>query len=1232
MNTGNANFVLHSRIEDPYKDNYFTAELTCVETIDFDSDGYLDLYLGYSMMPNVILRNQGPGTSFIRHYDAGSLTADVEFTYATRVLDLNNDGKMDLLGLNRGQANSLHLNDGKGRFHRVTGGPLTAKGCSGSTIVFVDLNGDALSDIFIGDSDGVCAPELYINSPINSFFQPVNAPESQSSTQISLAFDVDGDGIIDIVDFNGENTPNALFKGNGDAQFTSIDGGSLTNGDVTTNIKLDDSNAVAFDCDQDGDNDVFVSSKLVYHDSIPSSELPIHRHHSLQLHVNDGTGNFTWRTMEDFLIGYDTASESWLQVDNDDFAHKIVHLLALDANNDGNTDLFIVRRYFRNSLLINRGNCTFTEHYVDGTENSPEHAYAVALDIENDGDDDLFVVGFGLNNMYVNDGMGNFTRRECGEERGHPEQFHKNVVAFDVDNDGDVDLVVGPDDVLELLESNERETSTEYRRTSTLYINDGRGRFQPSDGGDLSTMQGQISRFVPFDMDNDGDIDLFCLVFNWYSFALLNDGHGKFSHAHLPSELRFVKSALILDADDDGDYELYVAGYGQNSLYTNCGKGFTGTGGVCMLSSTPSVDVVMPARAETVGGTNLIVRGEFLVDNADPTLFVGGNPCISTRYISDDTWLCVLPPGRPGAANVTAESINRLSRETVGLFHYDTPEIRAVHPEFVYRNSSSLTFTIGGANFGVEEAYRSVHIGGHECMNVASIEEHYSLTCVLSAEAFFSDFDRHDVTVTVNNHTTRMAGAVCHKLQGADPSARCLCGVGRAQIDGVCTVCPNGEFNLNPLSERCLACPAQATCKDGTSISSPKGSHSMHLAWRTSPGYWVSASVWNFCGVDDPACFMNRVEKCKADNARSACPGGAPGVCGKGYDATTSLCGRCLAGYSRDEITSECTKCEGRESAWLQMAGLVSGFLLLLYLIYFILKRAGVNSGFAIVEIIESGLDHPVMGIVDEGECSALSGLVNIITGYVQVIGQSLQIFSVDFPSYFAGILDVLRWFTLPLFSFMGAQCFSFFAMGFAYDPFVLGFSFQATLPWFIVGFYTGLFCIVRFFNKSTKKDIFVKIICFILTYVHPSVSATMFRLYNCKSIYASREKKQEFLDADPGVECFTSTQWQAMAGVSIFMLVAFIFGWPIFVYFLLRRLHRTPMKDDRGRVIMKRVRTDRAWMIDLDNKPIISEVEVPSCMLDDPTICSLYGTLFSDFKPQFYWYVNTHMCGCLLP
>ena len=94
LNTGNANFVLHSRIEDPYKDNYFTAELTCVETIDFDSDGYLDLYLGYSMMPNVILRNQGPGTSFIRHYDAGSLTADVDFTYATRVLDLNNDGKI----------------------------------------------------------------------------------------------------------------------------------------------------------------------------------------------------------------------------------------------------------------------------------------------------------------------------------------------------------------------------------------------------------------------------------------------------------------------------------------------------------------------------------------------------------------------------------------------------------------------------------------------------------------------------------------------------------------------------------------------------------------------------------------------------------------------------------------------------------------------------------------------------------------------------------------------------------------------------------------------------------------------------------------------------------------------------------------------------------------------------------------------------------------------------------
>lgn len=500
-----------------------------------------------------------------------------------------------------------------------------------------------------------------------------------------------------------------------------------------------------------------------------------------------------------------------------------------------------------------------------------------------------------------------------------------------------------------------------------------------------------------------------------------------------------------------------------------------------------------------------------------------------------------------------------------------------------------------------------MRVGAHACGNLTVIEPHRSIACVVGAGAFFSDFEKHNVTLEVNGLRAVAPSAVCHKLSAG---AKCLCGAGREQIDGVCTECSPGEFNLNERSDACAACPAGASCTRGTSIVGAEGAYDPVLRWRTSPGYWVDRAVWQFCPPDDPACFLGRVERCADADERSACPGGAPGVCGVGYEPGSILCGRCASGYSRDEVTQSCTRCEGRESAYFQVAGIVSGVLLLLYAVYAVLRRAGVTSGIGMLEVIENVLDHPVVDLVDDAEIGALSGLANIVTCYVQVLGQSLLVFSIDFPSYFAGVLDVLKWFTLPMFSFMGAQCFAYFSAGLRYSPFLMAFSFQAALPWFIIGFYLLVFLAIRS-GRPGEGSIFVKVVAFLLVYFHPNVSAMMFRLYNCRSVYAAQASAQRLLRADPEIKCFLSQQWRAMAAVSAVMLVAFIAALPVGIYVLLMRLHAAPLRNEAGKQIMKRERADggRAAAFDMDGKPIVVEVEVPCTMLDDPRMARMFGT-----------------------
>jgi hypothetical protein len=190
-------------------------------------------------------------------------------------------------------------------------------------------------------------------------------------------------------------------------------------------------------------------------------------------------------------------------------------------------------------------------------------------DIDNDGDLDLLITGGDQSReptatLYENDGDGDFSY-SGGSTDIDGVRSGTDAAFGDVKGDGDLDLVViGNDD--------NRDP------TSTLYLNDGTGRFSKA-GESLEGVAEGAAKFE--DVDDDGDLDLLLVGegASGGSVATIyeNDGTGSFSDMRV--RLRGVTegSAAFGDVEGDGDSDLVIAGRlafdPSISLYTNDGDG-----------------------------------------------------------------------------------------------------------------------------------------------------------------------------------------------------------------------------------------------------------------------------------------------------------------------------------------------------------------------------------------------------------------------------------------------------------------------------------------------------------------------------------------------------------------------------------------------------------------------------------------------------------------------------------
>ncbi|MEP6725211.1 MAG: VCBS repeat-containing protein [Bacteroidota bacterium] len=485
-----------------------------------------------------VLDDKATGLHFINHLTA---TADFNlFNYmyfynggGAGAADFNNDGLIDLFfAANQGK-NKLFLNRGKLQFEEITdkAGIIQDSGWSTGVSV-IDINNDGLMDIYVcrvGQLEGLPKSHnlLLVCTGIDKNGLPSYQEKSQEyglafsgfSTQAAF-FDYDNDGDLDMYLLNHTIHNNGTFgirEGllktynplSGDRIYRN-DGGHFT--DVTAATGIHSSvigyglGVVVADINMDGYPDIYAGNDF-------------HENDYLYINQHDGTfkDELTSRVMHtsQFSMGVDAAdanNDGYPDIISMDMLPSDPYILKRSLGEDEN-DVFYHKidfgynyQYTRNNLQYNRGNGMFSEIGLYAGVAATDWSWApLWVDFDNDGKKDLFIsngIPKRMNDIdYINfisngevqqkirsnsmgekdmalidkfpqikipnrffHNTGNLKFDDMADRiEGDLPSFSNGAVYADFDNDGDLDLVVNNIDEPALLYQNKTNSDTSKR-------------------------------------------------------------------------------------------------------------------------------------------------------------------------------------------------------------------------------------------------------------------------------------------------------------------------------------------------------------------------------------------------------------------------------------------------------------------------------------------------------------------------------------------------------------------------------------------------------------------------------------------------------------------------------------------------------------------------------------------------------------------------------------------------
>ncbi len=396
-NGGGRTFVRELVIEEP---------VAAVEAADVDGDGMVDLLFA-TVAASRITRCRFGGA--VNPEDAAfALGLKVPLGAHRRQVplagDIDGNGRTDLLLPSTAGLIVEHaLGDGR---YRTTVSPVpVATSLPFEQPLLGDLDGDGALDLVLSSSAFV---RTYHNDGAGGFSAGLDLASASSGFDATRLVDVDGDGDLDIV--RAANAGVILLR-----NVQGIFQAPL----VLATSSLPPACLEAIDLDGDGDVDLVTA--------IP---LPAPQTGHLVL-ANDGAGNFA--PMAGAAV---------------DLGTNAMSVRAADLDGDGDPDLFAAGSTLR--LLIHQGGGRFLDRSATALPaiTTAFSSNIVLGDLDGDGDVDLFATlrpGGPAQIVLANDGQGRFLNVSASRLplNAVPLSTQWVVTAADVDDDGDLDLLVG---------------------------------------------------------------------------------------------------------------------------------------------------------------------------------------------------------------------------------------------------------------------------------------------------------------------------------------------------------------------------------------------------------------------------------------------------------------------------------------------------------------------------------------------------------------------------------------------------------------------------------------------------------------------------------------------------------------------------------------------------------------------------------------------------------------------